>query len=194
MIGLVLVVLLFQLTSMAFRLVSKALATNIRLEMVDFVSSHYSVNSTTYQEMIIYDNSTLTLTQVGIPNARIIAVHATTTMDVFFGLNTIPILLVIMSFVGNVFLNTIIKIKGQHTTPKSLRMMRIVFNVMTVVFAGSLVLFSTGVAIILMLLEMKIVPLSVAEAFFAIMVVVYTIQVVCQAAFTIVSLSLQQTI
>ncbi|KAG2389058.1 hypothetical protein C9374_014458 [Naegleria lovaniensis] len=137
LVGIVVVLVAFHSTSLVCRLIYRSIEESIVSQMDYHVTTSFSPSSREYMEYIIFRNSTLTTDQAGISFASIITMHVVGSIEAFTTLTCVAILLLIISFVSNVFLNTVI---ANNSNKKAFKIALIGVNVVTAVFLVALTL------------------------------------------------------
>ena len=106
MIALLAVLLVFQTIALSSRVVSTSLYFDTNGKLVGFIESQVrQMNETSevtqfrLDEVYIYRNSSFTTQQAGIPYGNVVGIYLTTSIDLFFTLSNLLIIMVIMCFV-----------------------------------------------------------------------------------------------
>ncbi|KAG2389059.1 hypothetical protein C9374_014459 [Naegleria lovaniensis] len=155
LISIVLVLTGFQIATLVCRLIYRSIEESIVSQMDYHVTTSFSPSSKEYMEYMIFRNSTLTTDQAGISFASIITMHVVGSIEAFTSLTCVAILLLIISFVSNVFLNIVVT---NDANRKTYRIGLIAVNVLTTIFLISLMIVILLIAATNGPIRYKIIP------------------------------------
>ena len=187
MIGLILVMLILQSFGLISRIVEDGMVISFIERTNDYVSLNYANNSSVYIDTLIFENSSIILTNVGIGASELIGMNVMNGGEVAFCLSNLSLFLLIMAFVGNVFLETVkLTIGGSETFSKRFKVVNIAFNISTAVFATTFVILSLTISILMPFFSLKVLEDFQVYIYIACFVI-FVIQIVLQTIITTVS-------
>ncbi|KAG2378559.1 hypothetical protein C9374_008198 [Naegleria lovaniensis] len=196
MIGLILLLLIIQVIGLIFRCICDSVGMSILSQARDYVSNHYASNSSLYLETFVYENSSLVINDGSvIPYSKLLGMSAMLSFELFFTLSNMSVLMLIMCFIGNVFLRTV-QLSSTQTTflGAGYKTARVLFNVVTAILSSIVLLVMLTIAIMFFFTKLNLVPdihLELSLVAFSIFIVQIGLQLV---ATIIISLKVLQVI
>ncbi|KAG2378558.1 hypothetical protein C9374_008197 [Naegleria lovaniensis] len=187
MIGLILILVIIQVLGLLCRGIWNSISMSIVLQAKDYVANHYASNSSLYLETFVYENSSLVINDGSvIPYSKLQGMSAMLSFELFFTLSNLSVLMLIMCFIGNVFIRTV----QMTSTQKSFlgtgyTRARILFNVLTITFSFTVWIVVWIIAIVRYFTKMKLVQ-DFQMLLCAIGYSIFLVQICLQLAATIV--------
>ncbi|KAF0976874.1 hypothetical protein FDP41_004169 [Naegleria fowleri] len=142
MIMLVFLLCILQCCALVSRLCYDSLNLNMVLRLDHFVQTHYGNDSeiiNQFQAIYSYNNSIVSLEQAGIDFSTYIAMSFFGSLEPLCVLMNSVVMLVVMCFVGNVFLTTV-RVSSGLVHSKTIRRVTTLVNIMTLISAVALTL------------------------------------------------------
>ncbi|KAG2378560.1 hypothetical protein C9374_008199 [Naegleria lovaniensis] len=193
MIGLIVILLIFQVLGLIFRCMSDSIAISVVLQARDYVANHYASNSSLYLETFVYENSSLVINDDSVvPYSKLVGMSAMLSFQLFFTLSNMCVLMLIMCFIGNVFIRTIQLTSTQRSS--GYKIARVLFNIVTTILSSIVLLVMWSISILNFFADLKLLSdfqLELNLVAFSIFLIQINLQL---AATIIISLKVQQVI
>ena len=186
MIGSVILLCLVQVSSLVCRTLYDSLNLSMVTQIHSYVYSNFNesvIVERGFDVTYMYNNSFLSnIEQAGISQGRYVAMHVFGALELFCALMNCVVMMLIMCFVDNVFLNTV-RITSGLIYSKGVQRATIIVNTITILFSITLSMIIALTCIILILNRLDIVE-EYQNYFFIAGYVVFVSQILIQ---TIVS-------
>ena len=192
MIGLLTVLLVFQTIALSSRVVSTSLYYDTNGKLVDFIQNQVqAMNQTSdrtqfmLDEVFTYRNSSFTTQQAGISYGNVVGIYLTTSIDLFFTLSNLLIIVVIMCFVANVFLTTVRKTNGSFSSSHTKHIVRL-FNASTTILSIGFFVEVLIIAFCIMFINLRAVE-DFQLPLYVVCYVFYLLQIIIQVVVSTVT-------
>ena len=186
MIGLILIMLIVQCIGITSRIVLDGLTLSIISRAEIYISQNYATNSSVYSDTFVFGNSSILLTDAGVKASELIGMNVANTFEVAFCLSNLSLFLLIMAFVGNVFLETVKLASGDELFSKQAKTFSIVFNIFTALFATTFVVLAVTISIVMTFFRLRLLEDFQVYIYIA-GFLIFAIQIVLQIIATTVS-------